>query len=755
VQSIRWLSLLAAMCLVPAANAQTTSSAADGELLVPGLKLAPGLITAPPPTADQQRTFLEADQIDGETDSSTRLRGNGEWRRGGTVLKGDLIDYRQVEDEIEATGRVRLLRDGNLVTGPSLKLNLSTGEGTFDQPKFYLGTNGASGTARTMQFRSNRRVRLEDTIYTGCDCATPAWELRAKRVDLDYEKGEGVGYNGVIYFKDVPILASPIMSFPINDDRKSGFLVPTFGINSKNGIDSMVPYYFNIAPNRDATLYTRLMSKRGLQLAGDFRYLEPNYRGELRGEYLANDNRFGSDRYFFSSKHSQDLGNGFGLNWNYNRASDDQYFRDFSATALGQASAVTLEQSATVTWGSEYWSGYARTLGYQTLQDPKSPIAPPYDRRQLHLEGARYDWGGFDLRMESDVSRFTHPSNVDGSRAYAYPTISYPMVRPGGFIIPKVGVHMTQYQVDSFSGNQSFGQSRVVPIMSVDSGLVFERETTVFKAPVTQTLEPRLFYLRVPYRNQDRLPLFDTDLADFNFAQVFSENLFSGWDRIADANQLTAALTSRWLDPKSGVERARVMAAQRVYFSDQRVSFPGQEARTDGRSDFLFSVYGALTQSLSAEATVQYNTQIDRLARTIVTTRWQPARLSTVAVSVRQQRQAVSRLAQEQVDVAFQWPLSRQWFGVGRVDYSFQDNRIIEMLAGLEYKSDCCWALRVVGQRYAVAKDEATTALFLQLELTGLSRIGSSPFEALRRGVPGYQTINPSAPAGSVFERYE
>lgn len=744
------------MCLAPAANAQTTpSAAADGELLVPGLKLAPGLITAPPAPADQQRTFLEADQIDGETDSSTRLRGNGEWRRGGMVLKGDLIDYRQVEDDIEATGRVRLLRDGNLVTGPSLKLNMSTGEGVFDQPKFYLGTNGASGTARTMQFRSNRRVRLEDTIYTGCDCPVPAWELRAKRVDLDYEKGEGIGYNGVVYFKNVPILAAPVMSFPINDDRKSGFLVPTFGINSKNGIDAMVPYYFNIAPNRDATLYTRAMSKRGVQLAGDFRYLEPNYHGEMRAEFLPNDTRYGADRYFFSSRHSQNLGNNFGLNWNYNKASDDQYFRDFSAVSLGQASAVTLEQSATATWGSEYWTGYARTLGYQTLQDPKSPITPPYDRRQLYLEGARYDWGGFDLRMENDISRFTHERNVDGSRAYAYPTVSYPMIRPGSFIIPKVGVHMTQYQVDSFNGNQSFGQSRVVPIMSVDSGLVFERQTTVFKAPVTQTLEPRLYYLRVPYRDQSRLPLFDTDLADFNFAQVFSENLFSGWDRIADANQLTAALTSRWLDPKTGAERARVMAAQRVYFSDQRVSFPGQEARTDGRSDFLFSVYGALTQSLSAEATVQYNTQIDRLARTTVTTRWQPARLSTVAVSVRQQRQATSRLAQEQVDVAFQWPLSRQWYGVGRVDYSFQDNRIVEMLAGLEYKSDCCWALRVVGQRYAVAKDEATTALFLQLELTGLSRIGSSPFETLRRGIPGYQTINPSAPAGSVFERYE
>ncbi len=755
MHSKRWFSLLAAICLTPVAHAQTASSDADGALLVPGLRLAPGL-GSQPSSPNDERTFLEADEIDGETDSSVKLRGNAQWRRAGTILKGDLIDYREVPDELEATGRVRLLRDGNLVTGPRLKLNLSTGLGEFEQPLFHLGTNGAYARADTMHFVGSQQVRLDKAIYSGCQCERPSWELRADRIDLDYESGEGIGRSAVLYFKDFPILAAPVMSFPIDDQRKSGLLMPTVGANSKGGFETLTPYYFNIAPNRDATLYPRLISRRGMQLGGEFRYLEPNYNGVLRGEYLPNDQRYGDDRYFFSTRHQQNLGGGFGLVWNYARASDDSYFRDFSSAGLGMPSTLTLEQSATGFWGNEYWNAYVRALSYQTLQDPLAPIIPPYDRApQLHLEGARYDVGGFDFKLEADLSRFTHNSLVDGTRGYLYPTVAFPIVRPGSFIVPKFGVHMTRYEVDRFQGASSFQDTRTVPIFSVDSGLVFERDTTVYGAPVTQTLEPRLYYLRVPYRNQDNLPLFDTDLADFNFAQIFSENLFSGWDRIADANQLTAALTSRWLDPATGFERARVTGAQRVYFDDQRVSLPGQEARRDGRSDFLFSVYGALTTSLSAEATVQYNTQIDRLARTILTTRWTPQRLSTVALSVRQQRQAPTRQAQEQVDLAVQWPLSRQWYGVGRMDYSFEDSRIVEMLAGLEYKSDCCWAIRVVGQRYAVATRDATTALYVQLELNGLGRIGTSPLSALRRGIPGYDTINPSVPQGSTFERYE
>ncbi len=758
---IRWFSLLAAVVAAPLAYAQEALSepstpAKAAEVSGPGLRLSPGLRERPGRDPNDLPLFMEADSLTGEGQDVLRLEGNAQVRRTDTVLKGDNIEYRQVEDEVEALGNVRLIRDGNVLTGPRLKLNLGQGTGEVEQARFFFGANGGSGSADRIELLGQNRVRADRVRYTGCDCDKPAWEVRARRIDFDYNVGEAQGYGGVLYFKDFPILAAPLMSFPITDARKSGFLSPTFGVTNKSGPELLLPYYFNIAPNRDATLMPKYMARRGLQLGGEFRYLEPNFSGETRATYLPNDSVSKTDRYFLSSQHRQRLSNTLGFNWNFSKVSDDAYFRDLSVLGTGLASTATLERSFTLNWQSGYWDAYGRVVKYQTLQDPLAPIVPPYDREpQLHLTGARYDWHGLDMRLEADATRFKNPNLVSGARTYAYPSVSYPMIRPGSFLIPKIGFHVTQYNTDSFQGSAAQNTSRSVPIVSLDTGLIFERDSRLLGQAVTQTLEPRLYYLRVPYRDQSTLPIYDTALADFNFAQIFSENLFSGQDRIAEANQLTAALTSRWLDPKTGVERARVTGAQRMYFSDQRVTLPGEEPRSDGRSDFLVSVYGALTSTLSGETTVQYNPKIARIARSTIGARWSPQRLSTISLAYRYKRETVNLPGQDQIDVAFQWPLAPNWFGIGRVNYSLYESRIAEAVAGIEYKGGCCWAFRIVGQRFAVAKNNATTAMFFQLELNGFGGIGTSPLNTLRRSIPGYELINPPPEKGTVFERYE
>jgi LPS-assembly protein len=528
----------------------------------------------------------------------------------------------------------------------------------------------------------------------------------------------------------------------------------------------------------------RYFSKRGLQLGGEFRYLGNGYSGILDGAYLPNDKLTDSDRWMYWWRHQQMLPYGFYADWDIAKVSDDNYFRDISQLGLNQASTTYLPQRARVGWASKsgYWSGYAQVYKYQTLQDPDAPLAPPYDKEpELFFRGARYDWGGFDVDWSSTAVRFRRSLfegqrlGPDGDRFQTYPTVSYPIVKPGWFIVPKAGVNYTQYNTDwyNLSPGTPRSQSRSVPILSLDSGLIFERDTSLFGKASTQTLEPRLYYLYVPYRDQSKLPVYDTSLADFSFSQAFEENIYTGgWDRIANANQLTAALTTRWLDANTGFERMSLGVAQRLYFADQKVTLPGEVPRENVRSDFLLGASAALTDTLSTEIAAQYNPYDSNWSRGLISARWSPQRLTTVAVSYRYQRDPQPGVqyqaqGQNQVSLAMQWPFSKRWYGVGRVDYSLRSGpsstlagtmdspRVTQAIAGLEYKGDCCWVGRMVYQRYAVSATDANSALFFQLELTGLGSLGTDPMNLLNRSIPGYTRVTPPVPTGTTFERYE
>lgn len=733
--------------------------------------------------------YLEADSIDGDPDSDLTLTGNAQVRRIDGVIKGDRINYRKDSGEVDVEGSARMMRDGTLVTGPRAKFNVDKYTGEIEKPNFWMGATGGFAIAEHADIFSKSQMRLHTVTYSGCNCEKPSWYIKATTVDVDFDENEGVARNGVLYFKDVPILASPYMTFPVKKERKSGFLVPTYGTTSQGGLDISIPYYFNLAPNYDLTLQPRYFSKRGTQLGGEFRYMGWAYNGTLVGTYLPNDQVRDRDRWMFRWTHQQVLGNGFYTDWDYAKVSDNNYFRDISQLGLNQASTTYLPQRGRVGWSSNYWSTYVQVYKYQTLQDPDAPLIPPYDKvPELYLRGARYDWGGFDVDWTSTAVRFRQPlvSSVrygpDGDRLQSYPTISYPIVRPGWFIVPKAGVNFTQYQTNWYrtdwpgmpgSSNFPRGASRTVPIFSVDAGLVFDRETTLFGKSSIQTLEPRLYYLRVPYRDQSRLPVFDTSLADFSFSQAFEENTYSGgWDRIANADQVTAALTTRWLDANTGFERLSLSAAQRIYFENQKVTLPNETPRNNVRSDFLVAASAALTDTLSTDLAAQYNSYDNRWSRALVSTRWSPQRLTTVALSYRYQRDPQPGVyyqpqGQNQVSLAVQWPFTKRWYGVGRVDYSLRSGpsstvanlndspRVTQAIAGLEYKGDCCWVGRVVYQRYAVSAKDANSAVFFQLELTGLGSLGTDPMTLLNRSIPGYSRITPPVPNGTTFERYE
>jgi len=434
---------------------------------------------------------------------------------------------------------------------------------------------------------------------------------------------------------------------------------------------------------------------------------------------------------------------------NINKVSDDFYFIDL-ASRINITSQVNLVREGFLTYsggwaGTGSYTAIGRVQSYQTLQtDPENPVPIPYARRpQLSLGATRQDLpGGFDFGMSGEYVDFTHPTQVIGVRAIAYPSFTLPVIRPASYFTPKFGVHVTQYELSRQDPSTPASINRTVPIASVDSGLLFERDTQWRGQSFIQTLEPRAYYLYVPFRDQNQIPIFDTAVADLNYAQIFSENAFAGGDRINDANQLTLGLTSRMLVAATGQEVIRATLAQRYYFEDQRVTLtPTDTPRTYRASDYLAAISGRASKDWTLEAGEQYNPRDVRTERLTLSARYQPGPQQTLNLSYRYLRDQIA-----QTDIASQWPLGGGWYGVGRFNYSTRDKRIVEALAGIEYNAGC-WISRVVIQHFALTAGSSTSTLFLQLELNGFSRIGSNPLEALKRNIPGYQSLGaPQSP---------
>jgi LPS-assembly protein len=699
--------------------------------------------------------------IEGRTEDETTLIGDAEVRRAGSVIRGDRITYYPADNEVVAVGNVRVTRDGNVFTGPSLQLRIDTNEGSFTSPDYYLALQGGGrGHAERIDFLGPGRTMLFRGTYSTCGPEAPDWEISSRTLLLDQNEGEGVGRGSVLEWRGKPVLATPYLTFALGNVRKTGWLTPTFGINSRSGADLMVPWYWNIAHNVDATLYPRISTRRGPQLGGEFRYLQQTFMGETRFEANPHDPVSNSSRYFWHTRHSFSNFGGWGGGWDMRGVSDDRYFVDYSRNIITSADRV-LPRAVSVGRGlSEDWSMSVSVQKFQSILDARPG---PYDREpQVVARWMARDRYGFDMNGVFDFTQFRAPDavRVSGVRGVANPQVSWPIRYPGWFVIPKAAVHSSTYQLTDPTGLDSSLQ-RTVPYWSLDSGLVFERSLNLAGRELTQTLEPRLFYVKAPYRDQANFPVFDTAPADFNFAQLFSENSFIGNDRIADVNQLTVAAISRFINPTTGTEGVRFATGFRSYFSDQAVSIPGLAPRTDRRSDLLFAAAGPIGPDWSVDSGLQYSTATSMVPRASLSVRYLPADGRILNASVRYRREQLGQL-----DVSTRWPVAAGWNALARANYSFLEQGVdpisrlpntrgvVEALAGFEYRASC-WAARVVTQRFRTAADASTTAFFFQLELNGVGGIGQNPFTILQRNIPGYRLPQGLGEPGSRYFGYE
>jgi len=685
------------------------------------------------PAADSP-TYINSDSVEGKLDELYKLNGHVSIRRGTQSVAAENAVYDERSGIVNAKGGVRFQQGGLITEGASARFNLDTGAGELRAGRYQYLEQHASGRADTIIHENADITRLSHATYTTCDPGKIDWELRARTVVLHHDEAVGEAYNVSVRFKDVPILYFPYINFPLNDQRKTGFLPPILGYSNSIGLDIGVPFYWNIAPNRDATITPRLIGRRGLLAKGEFRYLSESSKGEIQAEFMPDDRVFGNARGTLAYQDITQLSRRWSTNIDANYVSDNLYLSELGGS-LTTASTTQVERRVDLNYSGDYTSFLARAQGYQML-DPTLPSSSrPYQRlpqlvfataNPAHPFGAAY-------RIDGEYVRFEREAGLTGSRLNLTPSLAWPLETQSYFFTPKVSVNHTQYQLDGQAAGTAADPARSTPVYSVDSGLFMERETTLGKHSFLHTLEPRLYYLRVPYRDQDNLPLFDTSTFDFSLAQLFRDNRFSGADRVGDADQLSAAVTSRLIEEASGREWLSGSLGEIFYFSDRRVTLGGP-AQTERVSDIVAEADSRFSKRWSANLNLQWNPDIDKADQGTFQFQyhWDDRRLFNAGYRFLRDQLA-------QTDFSFLWLLDPHWQLLGRWNYSQRDRRPLETLAGIQYES-CCWIFRATTRRYVSdTSGKYNSSLYLQLELKGLANIGQSAEDVLENGILGYR----------------
>jgi len=691
----------------------------------PALPMPASSLTAA--ETDDERVHVYADRVESKLNTSTQFSGNVELRRGGLHLFADEATYNQAENTLDASGHIHLRKNsGETIVTPLLRYELDTERGSAQDAQFALAANAARGEAGRIRFEGRDALTLESVRYTTCPPGQDDWYLRASELTLDKSSETGTAWNASITFMHVPIFYSPYLTFPITDARKTGFLAPHVGQSSNLGFFLGVPYYFNLAPNYDDTLTLRVLQKRGTQALNEFRYLGQSFSGKLNLEYLPSDQSTNTDREALLFRHTQTLSPLWSTSADVQWVSDNGYFIDLGST-IKDAAQTHLPRSLRLDYGGSIWRFSARAFTYQTL-DTTIPLADqPYQRLPQLVLTADSPSGPNRLHsaLESEWVNFYRQDSITGQRLDLQPSVSLPLRTSYFYFTPKAAYRYTSWRLDNTSTDES--PDRGLPIYSLDSGLAFEREGRIGGQTYAQTFEPRIYYVHIPYKNQDSLPVFDAALPAFSFYNFFRENRFTGADRVGDANQVTAAITSRFLLPGSGVEQARVSFGQVQYFADQQVNLPPGTV-TQTTSDLIGEATARLGQPWYVRAGLQWDNKGQEMRRSSYYLHYRPQADRIVNLGYRYTKD-LERL----VDFSTQWPLSSRWTGVASWNFSVPESRTVQAYAGLQYTS-CCWAFRTTARHRLQLDGSVDNSVLFELELSGFAKMGETEESPLKQG---------------------
>jgi LPS-assembly protein len=695
------------------------------------------------PAADDGSILVASDQAILGVDGNATLRGNVVLRQGEREIRANEVQYDAHNSSVRTAGDIDYTDSLVHVTGAGGSYSAAAGA-EFNSAQFALRQRAARGAARDMTLTPQGVIRLRGVMFTTCPANDTSWQLQADSIILDTRNRLGTGSDAQIRFMGVPLMYLPWVSFPLGNERKSGFLFPGIGNTSSGGLQLSVPYYWNIAPNADFTFQPIEYSKRGPDLGGDLRFLTQRHHGGLDWSYLPNDNVFGGTRSRVRLTDVAELPDDLRLSVNAENVSDTRYFEDFSQGPEGTSTAF-VERRATLSYRGEHWRVDGEAQQYQTIDYTLAITDRPYARVPRIAVSADYGLGAAELvhyGIDSELVDFQRATGVTGWRADLTPAVSLDLTGPGYFLRPALAWRATQYQLANLAPGAARSPSRTVSIASLDAGLVFERDAGS-SADRKLTLEPRVLYLDVPYRNQDQLPVFDSALPDLNPVELFRTNRYVGADRVSDANQLSAGVTSRLLDAHDGRQFLAATLGQAYYFETPRVTLPGELPSTEKRSNFVAQLAVTAFRHWSADAGVQWDPQTQSSERTQVNLQYKSARDSVINLGYRYERAVF-----EQVELSGAWPIRSRWNVFVRDVYSLRDHYGLERFAGFEYRA-CCWRVRLGARRYVNSHDSSRpqeTGIWLQLELAGLASVGSASDVSLTETIRGYTPLEATTP---------
>jgi len=711
--------------------------------------------------------------------------GNVEMTRADQHSVSRKATYDNVSETMDLQGSVYYSEDELALHSESASLNLATDQIKLRDALFISPAAPLRGRAKTIYRENSFLTRYKTVAYTSCRPGNQDWVVHASELKMNKATGQGSAKNAWLEFKGNPVLYSPYLSFPIDNRRLSGFLAPAFGSTKRGGLTFSAPYYWNIAPNYDATLSPRYLSNRGVVLGGNMRYLLEQSSGKVTLDYLPHDSLLNTSRYFASIKNTSQLSPHINANMDLNHISDKDYFSDLgNALSMATYSSYLLSQ-ANLGYANNgvNLSGHIdnyEAIGVQTGQlSPNSTISTttllplPYRRLpQVNLGLSRaFDFMPLNTSMGAEYVYFQHSALVNGQRTNVRPSISFPLQTASAFLTPRLSLQSTQYSLNNPNGGAvqlpsgqvvSSSQSRTLPIFSTDTGLYFEKDVNFFNKAYQHTLEPRLFYLYIPRKDQSDIPLFDTTFYDFSFNSMFLENRFSGSDRVQDANQLTAALTTRLVDAKSGREKLNLSVGQITYFQNREVTLNtlGYLPETNKYSPIVAELSTALTDHTSVRSGAQWDPYVKDFIRFSSGLQYinkpdsnKPGEIFNVGYRYRRHALVLGDIIQS--DVNFHWPVVNDWSAVGRWTYSLLNNSTNESFFGVE-KENCCWTFRVIGRRWInsvnivntftgadlAAVDAVGTSqvgVFFQVELKGLSGVGEKLDQFFEKQINGYR----------------
>ncbi|HIQ33326.1 MULTISPECIES: LPS-assembly protein LptD [Acinetobacter] len=712
--------------------------------------------------ASSTTSVITADYGHYNPEGDSVLQGNVIIDQEGRTIRADQVTIDSTQTYANAQGRVQLAQSGLLTQSDQINYNLKTQTGDLNNSFYISEQQHAHGHASQIKRANENLVILKDASYTACPPEQkPAWRIQAKEIELNQDTGRGVTRGTKLYVKDVPVLAVPYFNFPIDDRRTTGILNPNFGYSNDGGAQLTVPVYLNLAPNYDLTLTPSYMSKRGVKLDGEFRYMTENFgSGRIWGGYLPTDNQYDNkDREDLHFLHNWKINDQWSTNLEYNHASDKDYFSDFN-TSPNSKTDLNLRRA----WELNYQNGIPglkaqlKVEDFQTLDETIKDADKPYARLpQFLLNYVTGDPQGLQYEFNNDTAYFKKSINdgsaleSSGTRIYNQFAVRYNYLTPSWFYaIPEVSVRSinTYYDQDTQvnRGSDDLQKSVVVPQFTFATGVTFEKD-----GKYLQSISPRAFYAYSPYKNQEDYPNFDSTTASISYDQLFNPYRFYGHDRLDDNNFLSLGVTYSLLDTE-GLERIKASIGQSYYFSDRRVTLNQEPDEFDKqrRTGPIVSLSSQLNQNFTIAANSAWMDSGDNAQRDFqayyVGDKGNLYNLGYFYRKYIPDRQD----AYDQAVASFIQPVKDNWRIMGHAQYDLDNNLMREYLLGVNYES-CCWAVSVYGRSYYNDLDDPTLpdvhrkkAIMAEFTLKGLGALNNKLASLLENRVLGFNKINQS-----------